>query len=864
MAVNNPYPNLPGHLVEFKDGGLQFISSGDEDQVGGKSILILGTAFDGPTNNPVKVSESGVSLVFGSELDENGRISKATITKAAKQAFRNGFTDVRCMRVTGNPAGVEVSKKVPADPATEHETNSSEEISYISHEAGIEANLSNFPICSAKNTPFYADAVVAGQDSEGRDITGSLSYDAHTGVVKINGTGTFKRGATGEFTYSYIDGSTIEKKALSDTASTDASSNVFVELTVSDLATKQIFADEWDQTGEAFDIGSTVRDTSNEMPKNKKSEASLSAVDSSDGIIVKTSGGTVLERFTDYNVTVDSDNQKIRIVFESGAPVANGDTVDVDVYLCEVNPAHEQITLVPSTPEEINITALFPADGDFINPAVDSVKVNGNTVPVESYTFSNVAGVAKVTIAAAFMNTVATGEKFVVNVSYDKNLWEEYKFWFKTKNSGKVYNTAKLEIQATVNEAGEQGRKYILTKPEGKEASSVDKVLEYTSFDFPTIELLALGLDNDLLNNGMFELVYEDGNVETGNVDPQIYMFGNDPVGHPDLVGDDGVNVTEKQLYDALCGVRNSAGYLTRQGAYQVIENYSVDYLYPAGAYADSKLDFHYQLALTAAALTYRTKMTHGLIDMKPCSNRSLIGVQKYVQNAIAWSKTHNPMYMLDLNGEPFTDTQGNKREIGWYTSVVIGPEVIMTSDKLGTYYGSPAIAYGALNANIPPQSAPTLKKLSGVNGLKFAYSNKQQNDLIGARFVVFKTKNEGTSVTTSQPYVVDGCTYGQESCDYARMSTVKVVTDVVDQIREVCEPFLGEPNTIEQRNAMSALISKRLSYLMEGGEILHFEFEVLSTLQQMLLGECQISLTLVPPMELRKITTVVALRAAA
>jgi hypothetical protein len=150
------------------------------------------------------------------------------------------------------------------------------------------------------------------------------------------------------------------------------------------------------------------------------------------------------------------------------------------------------------------------------------------------------------------------------------------------------------------------------------------------------------------------------------------------------------------------------------------------------------------------------------------------------------------------------------------------------------------------------------------VNGLKFAYSNKQQNDLIGARFVVFKTKNEGTSVTTSQPYVVDGCTYGQESCDYARMSTVKVVTDVVDQIREVCEPFLGEPNTIEQRNAMSALISKRLSYLMEGGEILHFEFEVLSTLQQMLLGECQISLTLVPPMELRKITTVVALRAAA
>ena len=863
MAINNPYPNLPGHLVEFKDGGLQFISSGDEDQVGGKSILILGTAFDGPTNNPVKVSESGVSLVFGSELDENGRISKATITKAAKQAFRNGFTDVRCMRVTGNPAGVEVSKKVPADPATEHETNSSEEISYISHEAGIEANLSNYPICSAKNTPFYGSAHVSGVDSENHDITGSLSYDTHTGVIRINGTGTFKRGATGSFEYHYIDKTAgIQKESFTENADTDVTtSNVFVELTVSDLATKQIFADEWDIHGDPFDIDDLSRAT-DAMPKNKKSDVSLTSFDCSDGVIVK-KNGTILESGNDYSINVDMSNNKIRLTFQNGS-VSDGDEVTVDVYLCEIANATEQITLVPSSSEEINITALFPVDGDYINPAVDSVKVNGATVTADNYTFTDVAGVMKITIAAAFMNTVATGEKIIVNVSYDKNLWEEYKFWFKTKNSGKVYNTAKLEIQATVNDAGEQGRKYILTKPEGKEASSVDKVLEYTSFDFPTIELLAIGLDNDLLNNGMFELVYEDGDVETGNVDPQIYMFGNDPVGHPDLVGDDGVNVTEKQLYDALCGVRNTAGYLTKQGAYQVIENYSVDYLYPAGAYADSKLDFHYQLALTAAALTYRTKMTHGLIDMKPCSNRSLMGVQKYVQNAIAWSNAHNPMYMLDLNGEPFTDTEGNKREIGWYTSVVIGPEVIMTSDKLGTYYGSPAIAYGALNANIPPQSAPTLKKLSGVSGLKFAFSNKQQNDLIGARFVVFKTKNEGTSVTTSQPYVVDGCTYGQESCDYARMSTVKVVTDVVDQIREVCEPFLGEPNTIEQRNAMSALISKRLSYLMEGGEILHFEFEVLSTLQQMLLGECQISLTLVPPMELRKITTVVALRAAA
>ena len=50
----------------------------------------------------------------------------------------------------------------------------------------------------------------------------------------------------------------------------------------------------------------------------------------------------------------------------------------------------------------------------------------------------------------------------------------------------------------------------------------------------------------------------------------------------------------------------------------------------------------------------------------------------------------------------------------------------------------------------------------------------------------------------------------------------------------------------------------------MEQGEILHYEFEISATIQQVVLGECSIALTLVAPQELRKITTVVALRAAA
>jgi hypothetical protein len=253
--------------------------------------------------------------------------------------------------------------------------------------------------------------------------------------------------------------------------------------------------------------------------------------------------------------------------------------------------------------------------------------------------------------------------------------------------------------------------------------------------------------------------------------------------------------------------------------------------------------------------------MTHGFIDVKPNSNTTLVGIQKYVDKLLQYNNIH---FMKDAEGNDIADTEGNKMDLGWYTSVVVGPEPVIISDTLGTYYGSPAIAYAALNSALKSQSAPTNKALPGVKGMKFKFSNKQMNELVGNRMVVFKLKNEGVATASSTPYVVDGCTAGAPNSDYGRISTVKIISDVVDQIREVADPFIGEPNTVEQRNALSALISKRLSYLLQQGVIQFYEFEINATIQQVVLGECSIALTLVCPMELRKITTVVALRAAA
>jgi hypothetical protein len=922
MAIKNLYPNLPGHLVEFKDGGLQFVTNGDENNTAKtKSLLILGTAFDGPVNNPVKINSDTVETVFGSELDEYGRISKATITKAARQAFRNGFTDVRCMRVTGKPAEVVIEKKEPATPATAIVTKNNESVPF------------NLVTNSTSDIDLYNSSTVDAFPvlkilSITNDITGAtLSTsqidisDKWNGKIKAAANNMFPLGTTASFTFQYMDtnktlpsgapstGYTVtngvlkcEKFTGSDAyampTGTNAVSIPISDLTLGDSAydNGDWFASEFNSTDTSVPTAASVNGYNKVAVITKKNVfvTAVGGAAASDGLefTAVDSTGTLPDKLLikGENYSINQTATNIEFTLNSGWSNPGYDKLELVSYRY---PAEDDGTAssidLTSNEQEFDISDMFSDDlADIVSgtKAVVAVKAGTSASTLKTlnatsdYTVDLTDGAEKVKIIGG-LSEVSPSAKVYVYITYTVNKYDEYKVIFRTSNGGKLYNSCTVEIESYIasgtngdGPAGYEGKIFRFTKPEGKYSSEVDHVFEYNSWDFPTVELLAIGMRNDIVNNGMFEVVYDVADIDTSKLGPDAGSITEVFSG-----GDDGVdNISEQDLYYALSGQRytisdvgspdenghlitaEDVGLLKVTGAYQLLENYSVDYIYPAGVYADSKFDFFKQLSLVCAVLTYRTKMTHGFIDVKPNPNTTLSGVNAYTKRLMAWSEANIPCYMTDDSGTPIADNEGKYMELGWYVSVVAGPEIIMSSSTLGTYYGSPAIAYAALNATLAAQSSPTNKAIQGTSGMKFLFSNKQMNDLVGSRFVVFKSKDS----TASTPYVVDGCTAGSEACDYNRISTVKVVTDVVDQIREVCEPFLGEPNTIEQRNAMSALISKRLTYLKEAGEIHHFEFEVISTIQQMLLGECQISLTLVPPTELRKITTVVALRAAA
>ena len=790
MAVTNLYPNLPGHLVEFKDGGLQ-LTNDTSNNSSKKSLLILGTAFDGPINEPVKIDKDTVSQLFGSEVNDKGYPNGATLTKYAKQAFKNGFNDVRCMRVTGSLASVELKKNV---------VTSTEEVEARS--TGIIAGNAEQEF----DTQVKADVFISATANAVGGTGSALSISTKTGS---NGNAFVVIPANHVTKNSQLNVNVDYKKINTAAPVTQA---ITSDATNSDPVTLT------PQSGQTIDVDS-ISVKIDSAPATKDTEYT-----------VATAEGTVTITFNDSDPTVQ-------------AAIAASDNVTVEYKYSTVVNTSLSVQLV-DTPQVITLPN---------TPVTGSVSIaTAGGAAVANSKFTVTGKDVSINAGALDINT-----EVIITYKYEVSETKADKMTIRSIYGGTIYNQASVEITPMTNDDGEQGLKFKFTKPDSKLYSNADKPFFFTSFECPTVGILKQALANYALNN-VFEIIADDEDIETKDFD----LFSGNLEG-----GEDGVVVTANQMFEALSGKRNQEGYLVEQGAYQILENYNVDYIYPAGVYANMKQtvnphsNFHNELALVCAVLTYRTKMTHGFIDVKPNSNTTLVGIQQYVDKLLAYDNTH---YMMDAEGNDIVDKEGNKMDIGWYTSVTVGPEPVMVSDTLGTYYGSPAIAYAALNASLKPQSAPTNKALPGVKGMKYKFSNKQMNDLIGNRMVVFKLKNEGTTTASSAPYVVDGCTAGAEGCDYARLSTVKIVTDVVDQIREVADPFIGEPNTVEQRNALSALISKRLGNLLEQGEIQYYEFEINATIQQVVLGECSIALTLVCPMELRKITTVVALRAAA
>lgn len=205
-------------------------------------------------------------------------------------------------------------------------------------------------------------------------------------------------------------------------------------------------------------------------------------------------------------------------------------------------------------------------------------------------------------------------------------------------------------------------------------------------------------------------------------------------------------------------------------------------------------------------------------------------------------------------NSDVIRDRKGHIIDIGKYLSIAAMPLTFFNStDTNGSgYQANMAAYYAGFYSALPANSSPTNKTVNGVRA-PFRISKTKLNSLAKFHFVAVKQKEDSIKIS-------DAPTAARNDSDFTRLTTMRIIAEVVDATRAVAEPYIGEPNTAPARVSLETGITRELSRLQELGYITRFECKVSATVAQQIQGDATVELIIVPAFELRKITIITSL----
>jgi len=312
--------------------------------------------------------------------------------------------------------------------------------------------------------------------------------------------------------------------------------------------------------------------------------------------------------------------------------------------------------------------------------------------------------------------------------------------------------------------------------------------------------------------------------------------------------GSDGIVMTNAEKYDAL------------EDALDNLENYDADIFVPMNMYLDDTKEtyneetgdletqnagYHILLHDFLTNLQEGVNEAIGIISVKPAASNSLTDVND-------WYTKLTKVSTSDL-------TRGANIMAAFDSKFVnvVAMEPLFINNEVTVPYTSTAEAlYAGLISTLPPQSSTTNKRVDRVVGLRYPLSNGQLNTLSQKRYVTLRRGGTPPGIV-----VTDGVTAAAAGSDYVRLSTVRVVFAAMDVVREVAEPFIGEPNDEAQRRALDTAVSKGLQAMVEARALVDFAFNVTATPAEQVAGIVNVEMILVPPFEMRKIKVTVKLR---
>lgn len=829
------YPHLPGHLTEFKDGGLKLTKEVNPPST--DSLLLLGTSVDGPIMEPVKVDSETYEAVFGKCVDEKGMPNGATLSQAFEEAYAAGCRDIRLMRVSG-----EVSKYTLEGAATK-------KVEDKVLEGLLGASAGN----TAVNSTFYLqDEAIRVTEVQANGIT--LTPDQYDMVLSDTVAGKWTN----------VNKDVIDEDDCTEIHIIQDTTDIVVIASDDIYENDSTKAKVWGESIKGATDGHTiVLHSGVDYVKKGESDAEQAYIDNSKTTIVsaKEKDGRILKPLKRTKITVKDSvtdaGSFVVIKYEDlygNIPVENASDIS-GVYKAEGSDMEFILTDEKSQPV-IPVSGMTKLYFDGVEyTELDTVADSAEKVfKVVEYTEGETKK-AKLIVKSG--RHAKRGSKITVRLLYKLTTTYTPIIGLETAFGGRVYDECQVQVDSVVHQGNFVEKIVKIFKPKSKRSQPNEAPLTYSSVDYPTFALLARAINNDNRNLGLIKPIVRKDMEQTPtnvlNAIPTPKNFSG---------GEDGLYLSKQEMFEKLSGKKDPNGAKIETGAYGLLENYSVDMVVPTGVCADDELvgkfdNFAYELALFCAVSSHRNHATMGMIKTSSPDDASLKSIEAHTKKL---ESLDNVYFMRDMKGNVILNSEQQPIDLGRYISVIAGGDVIINNTRLGAYANNSAAAYAGFLSALPINSAPTNKVLEYAKGLKIKYSNNQLDRLTDNRYITFKYKKNGEKVA-----VVDAMTCSRPGSDYARQSSMRSVREVANDIREVADPFLGEPNTVQQRNALSALIDKKLGQHKgtesEPGSIQDYSFQVIATALDELIGQAKIELTIVPAQELRRITTVISLK---
>lgn len=213
---------------------------------------------------------------------------------------------------------------------------------------------------------------------------------------------------------------------------------------------------------------------------------------------------------------------------------------------------------------------------------------------------------------------------------------------------------------------------------------------------------------------------------------------------------------------------------------------------------------FARQLAQHCTYTSIKTYATHGVIGVTPIIDTSIKAVQ---EQANALNNLTLDLYVKNNFGKNVLDKDNLPYHIGKDLSIVTEQHVLATLDGYN-YISNGAAAYAGMVSALPTDQSSTHQPINVKP--QFTYSQSQLMQLNNKGFVT-------VHLSPDEQYVItDGITCAETLSSYKRLASIRAVKLIDKIIRSVTEPYIGKKNNNANRNSMQTAIKSGLDVLLE------------------------------------------------